>query len=153
LVKGRRVRMGRWLFLVCLTVTGCKSCEARDREEEMEERERELDHFWRARIVIVGSGQVKTFIHAFDCSSDGGIQDGACGPLLVRFKELAPATMEARPSVGWTFDHWESIIVEPDGATRPRAGRMPDGRVYLNGFGYADTGELEIVTAVFVPHD
>ena len=26
---------------------------------------------------------------------------------------------------------------------------MPDGRVYLNGFGYEDTGELETVTAVF----
>ena len=28
---------------------------------------------------------------------------------------------------------------------------MPDGRVYLDGFGYSDTGELETVTAVFVP--
>jgi hypothetical protein len=27
---------------------------------------------------------------------------------------------------------------------------MPDGRFYLNGFGYEDTGELDTVTAVFV---
>lgn len=30
-------------------------------------------------------------------------------------------------------------------------GPMPDGRVYLDGFGYRDTGQLETVTAVFVP--
>ena len=37
------------------------------------------------------------------------------------------------------------------GSKRPRAGPMPDGDVYLDGFGYADTGELETVTAVFTP--
>ena len=33
---------------------------------------------------------------------------------------------------------------------RRRSGRMPDGRLYMNGFGYEDTGQLETVTAVFV---
>ena len=130
---------------------GCSSC-AED-EEEAEERDREREHFWRAQIAIVGSGRVTTFISAFDCASDGGSTVGTCGPLLVKFKELQPPTMEATPSPGWTFSHWESTIRQPDGATAPRPGRMPDGRVYLNGFGYADTGQLETVTAVFVRGD
>jgi hypothetical protein len=142
----------RALLLGLVAVTGCRGCASCDSEEE-EEEERNLvrDHFWRAQIAIVGKGAVKTYVHAFDCSSDGGGAAGACGPLLVRFKELAPPTMEATPAAGWVFDHWESQIREPDGASRPRAGKMPDGRVYLNGFGYADTGQLETVTAVFVP--
>ncbi len=127
----------------------CKSCEENESEEE-EERERERDHYWRAQIRIVGKGSVKTFIDAFDCTSDGATQTGECGPKLVTFKELRPATMEATPAPGWRLDHWESILRAPDGATAPRSGPMPDGRVYLNGFGYADTGELETVTAVFV---
>jgi hypothetical protein len=93
---------------------------------------------------------VKTFVDAFDCTSDGTTQRGVCGPKLVRFKELAPPTMEARPAPGWRFDHWDALIREPDGSTHGRAGPMPDGRVYLNGFGYSDTGQLETVTAVFV---
>ena len=35
-------------------------------------------------------------------------------------------------------------------AVVPRIGRPPDGPLYVNGFGYSDTGELETVTAVFV---
>lgn len=129
---------------------GCRACE-HDEDEEQEERDRQRDHFWRVRIAIVGRGTVATFIQAFDCTSDGAQQHGECGPKLVRFKELAPPTMEARPAPGWRFDHWESVILEPDGGTHGRAGPMPDGRVYLDGFGYSDTGQLETVTAVFVP--
>ena len=131
-------------------VTGCKACHDDEAEEE-EEREQQRDHFWRAQIAIAGAGRVKTFIVAFDCASDGGTQTGECGPKLVTFKERKPATMEATPATGWKLDHWESQIREPDGSVRPRAGLMPDGRVYLDGFGYADTGELETVRAVFVP--
>jgi hypothetical protein len=63
---------------------------------------------------------------------------------------MHPTTMQATAAPGWRFDHWESKIVEPDGAVTTRRGRMPDGPVYLNGFGYEDTGELETVRAVFV---
>ena len=132
---------------------GCASCEREedDEKERAEERDRARDHFWRAQIEIVGRGTVKTFVPAFDCASDGGATSGTCGPLLVTFKELAPATMEALPAPGWVFDHWESRIRERDGSVGPRRGKMPDGHVYLNGFGYEDTGQLETVTAVFVP--
>ena len=136
--------------LLGLAITSCKSCKDDDEEEEREEREKALDHYWRAQIRIVGHGSVKTFIDAFDCTSDGRAQTGVCGPKLVKFKELSPATMQAIDAPGYRFDHWESETRAPDGATYARKGRMPDGRVYLNGFGYADTGELETVTAVFV---
>jgi hypothetical protein len=129
---------------------GCKACREDEAEEE-EEREQQRDHFWRAQIAIVGKGTVRTFVEAFDCRSDGAVQTGDCGPKLVRFKELKPPTMEAIPAPGWKLDHWESSIREPDGSVAPRKGRMPDGRVYLNGFGYADTGELETVKPIFVP--
>ncbi len=122
-----------------------------DESEEEEEREAQMDNFWRAQISIQGQGRVKTFIDAFDCVSDGVNQTGICGPKLVRFKEMKPATMQALPAPGWRFDHWDAHMLEPDGAVIPRKGPMPDGKVYLNGFGYADTGELETVIAVFVP--
>ena len=130
---------------------GYTSCERDDELEEQEESDMQRDNFWRARIAISGRGQVKTFVDAFDCTSDDSGQHGDCGPKLVRFKELAPPTMEARPGPGWRFDHWDSSIREQDGSTHGRPGRMPDGRVYINGFGFADTGQLETVTAVFVP--
>jgi hypothetical protein len=142
----------RAVLLFFVAGTGCKGCASCDsEEEEAEERDRERDHFWRAQIAIVGQGRVRTFVRAFDCTSDGRATSGECGPLLVKFRELAPATMEATPAPGWAFDHWESQIRERDGAVGARAGKMPDGRVYLNGFGYEDTGQLETVTAVFVP--
>jgi hypothetical protein len=131
---------------------GCRGCE-NDEAEEQEELDLQRDHFWRAQISIVGRGRVRTFVDAFDCTSDGATQHGDCGPKLVRFKELAPPTMEAHPAPGWRFDHWDSLIRDPDGATHRRSGPMPDGIVYLNGFGYADTGQLETVTCVFVADD
>ncbi len=141
-----------WAFVVAVgaAATGFKACREDEADEE-EEREQELDHVWRAQIAIVGNGRVKTFIAAFDCVSEGGTQTGECGPKRVTFKERRPATMEATAAKGWKLDHWESQIREPDGSVRARAGLIPDGRVYLNGFGYADTGELETVRAVFVP--
>jgi len=132
---------------VCLTLAGCKGCDP----EEEEERDMERDHYWRAQIVISGQGSVKTVVSAFDCIADGAGQRGECGPKLLTFKELRPPLMEAHPAPGWRLDHWESQIREPDGATAPRKGPMPDDRFYLNGFGYQDTGQLETVTAVFVP--
>lgn len=120
-----------------------------DEREEEEERNAAREHFWRAQIAIVGEGRVKTFIPAYDCTSDGHAQTGDCGPKLVRFKELKPPTMQATPAAGWRFDHWESRIRVPDGGLTTRTGPMPDGPIYVNGFGYSDTGELETVTAVF----
>ena len=86
----------------------------------------------------------------FDCRSDGTTQTGKCGPTLLRFKELQPPLLTAIGAPGWRFDHWESMIRTADGKEAPRQGRMPDARVYLNGFGYSDTGALDTVTAVFV---
>ena len=129
---------------------GCKGCRD-DEAEEAEERNLRRDHFWRAQISLSGKGTVRTFVPAFDCTSDGTSQSGDCGPKLLRFKELAPPTMEAVAAEGWRFDRWEAEIRSPDGGVRPRNGPMPDGRVYLDGFGYTDTGELETVRAVFVP--
>jgi hypothetical protein len=134
------------LLAVC---PGCKSCHE-DESEEQEERNLARDHFWRAQITIVGQGTVKTYVDAFDCTSDGKVQRGTCGPKLVVFKELAPPTMQAIAPPGWRFDHWDALIREPDGSTHGRTGPMPDGHVYLDGFGYQDTGQLETVTAVFV---
>lgn len=136
-------------LLGALGSTGCKSCRE-DESEEEEERDLARDHFWRAQITIVGRGTVKTHVDAFDCTSDGTVQRGTCGPKLLKFKELAPPMMEALPAPGWRFDHWEALIHEPDGAAHGRRGPMPDGRLYLDGFGYRDTGQLETVTAIFV---
>ncbi len=137
------------LLLLPAAAAGCKSCRE-DEAEEQEELDLARDHFWRAQITIVGHGSVKTYVDAFDCTSDGEVQRGTCGPKLVVFKELAPPTMQAIAAPGWRFDHWDALIREPDGATHGRTGPMPDGRVYLDGFGYRDTGQLETVTAVFV---
>ena len=121
-----------------------------DHDDDREETDDDRDNFWRVRISIVGSGAVSTSRAIFDCGSDGKTQHGACGPTLVTFKERQPPLLRATAASGWRFDHWESIIIAPDGTSRPRPGPMPDGSVYLNGFGYADTGEREEVTAVFV---
>jgi hypothetical protein len=131
------------------TCKGRRGCEESEEEEE-EERDQLRDHYWRARLSIVGKGTLKTHGPAFDCTSDGTVQTGRCGPELLKFKEMSPPLVEEFAGAGWRFDHWESLIREPDGSMVPRAGRMPDGRFYLNGFGYEDTGELETVTAVFV---
>ena len=112
---------------------------------------RDRDNYWRPRIVIVGQGRVTSALGGFDCGSDGVQQTGACGPQLLVFKELAPPLLRAIAPHGWTFDHWESSIRALDGTTTPRAGRMPDGDLYLNGLGYTDTGAVETVIAVFVP--
>ena len=150
-----RMHVRRVFFVLVLAAlpsaaSGCKSCHMDSEEEEQEEINEARDHFWRAQIRIVGHGTVKTRIPAFDCTSDGKKTTGRCGPKLMTFKELKPPLMEAEPAAGWKLDHWESMIRAADGSTAPRKGRMPDGRVYLNGFGYEDTGALETVTAVFV---
>jgi hypothetical protein len=127
---------------------GCKGCEDSDEEEE-EERERLRELYWRARIEIVGEGQVKTVVPGFDCVRDGAGQRWTCGPLLLKFKELQPPLMRATAADGWAFDHWESLIRGPAGKTRMRTDPMPDGPLYLNSFRYEDTGETETVRCVF----
>jgi hypothetical protein len=112
-----------------------------DDGEEQEERDNKRPNFWRARIAVVGAGAVTAPTGDFACRSDGAGQTGACGPKLLLFDELAPPIMHATGAPGWRFDHWQSSL---------RKGAMPDGRFYINGFGYVDTGELEVVTAVFV---
>ena len=85
------------------------------------------------------------------CASDGAHQTGACGPTLLRFDELHPPLLRATGAAGWRFDHWAPLIRESTGAIHARQGRIPDGPLYLDGFGYRDTGALELLTAVFVP--
>jgi hypothetical protein len=152
------------LTCLVLAVIGCKSrkqpaeeplreesrAEHEDESEEREEQDKDRDNFWRAQIVIVGQGTVKTFGRTFDCTSDGKKQSGTCGPTLIKFKELQPPLMRATGAAGWRFDHWESSIRERNGSSSPRTGPMPDGEMYMNGFGYADNGALETVKAVFV---
>ena len=143
----------RILLGLVLVVSGsCKSCEKlRDSDEEDEEQEDGRDNLWRAQITIIGSGNVRTESGVFDCTSTGTDLRGRCGPRLLRFKERQPPLMRATPARGWRFERWEAVMWEPNGSTRARSGPMPDGPLYLNGFGYADTGEIETVTAVFVP--
>ncbi len=147
--------------MLAVSLAGCGSCRDERRAEGASEQDRETDegedrddardNFWRARIVIIGHGRVATGIDAFDCKSNGVVQSGECGPKLVRFQELQPPLLIATGAAGWAFDHWQSIVTRPDGTKRPRTMPLPDGPRYMNGFGYADTGELETVTAVFVP--
>jgi hypothetical protein len=131
---------------------GCKACREDDEKEEEEERSLARDHYWRVQVAIAGAGAVRSLpgTGAIDCASDATEQRGQCGPVLLRFKELNPAMLEANPAPGWRLEHWESRTREPDGAVVARRGPMPDGARYVNGFGYADTGALETVTAVFV---
>ena len=130
---------------------GYRSCREDDAAEEEEERSLGRDHYWRAQVAIAGAGDVRATQSGIHCASNASEQSGACGPVLFRFKELQPAMLEATPAPGWRLDHWESRTREADAAIVVRRGPMPDGARYVNGFGYTDTGELETVTAVFVP--
>ena len=145
-------------MILAVVLAGCRSCgkssehdrhvdEGPDSEEAADNR----DNFWRARIVIVGHGDASTVDHRFACHGTAAGVTGACGPVLLRFHERQPPLVRATAAPGWRFDHWSSTLTGPDGSTHPRIGRLPDGPLYLNGFGYADTGELDTVTAVFVP--
>lgn len=107
-------------------------------------------NFWRVEVRIQGLGSVTGVTAHVDCRDDGHGRQGSCGPVLLRFDELHPPLLRASGAPGWRFDHWTSVIREPDGTTRARTGRMPDGRLYVDGFGYEDTGELESLTAWFV---
>jgi len=109
-----------------------------EEEEDDDEDAGPRPEFWRAQIAIRGNGRVATPTPTFDCTPHGG----QCGPKLVVFDERKPPLLHATGAPGWRFDHWESSL---------RTGAMPDGEFYLNGFGYADTGQTEMVTAVFVP--
>lgn len=143
----RRAVIGIALLIASVAVLDCKAC--RDTEEE-EEEEESHDNYWRAQLVIEGNGAAVTSIPAFECRASNGQQTGECGPKLLTFKELAPPLVEAQAAQGWRFDRWRSVLRERDGTTHPRPGRMPDGKRYLNGMGYTDTGVLETVTAIFV---
>jgi hypothetical protein len=168
-----RSRLRRLFLVACLALDSCNSCkhteparrasadehdehdehdedDGAEEQEEQEERNANRDNYWRVQIAITGQGTVKTTVDTFDCTSDGVTRSGRCGPTLLRFKELQPPLLRATGAPTWRFDHWESSTRRPDGSVRKRAGPMPDSRLYLNGFGYSDTGELETVTAVFV---
>ena len=145
-------------MVLAFVLAGCRSsAEPREHDRrvdegaDVEEATDNRDNFWRARIVIVGHGDATTIDQRFACHGTAAGVLGACGPVLLRFHERQPPLVRATAALGWRFDHWSSTLTEPDGSTHPRAGRLPDGPLYLNGFGYTDTGELDTVTAVFVP--
>ena len=128
----------------------CKTCHSDDESEEAEERDQQRDNWWRVQVAVTGRGTVTSKDGLIHCSFDEKAGPRACGPVLFRFKELKPPLLDGQPAEGWRLDHWESSVRERDGAVAPRKGPMPDGRYYINGFGYEDTGQLETVTAVFV---
>jgi hypothetical protein len=130
-------------------VAGCKSCREDDATEEAEEHEALLDEFWRVQVRVEGHGLVSGADGKIRCGSEEHAELRTCGPVLLVFKERTPPLLDGVPDAGWRLDHWESSIRERDGAVGPRKGPMPDGRYYLNGFGYHDSGQLETVTAVF----
>jgi hypothetical protein len=121
-----------------------------EREDEDEDKDLHRLNFWRVRIAIVGRGSVEGRVAGIACRSDGTRETGECGPKLLRFEELDPPLLRATGASGWRFSRWEASIRAPDGTLRRRVGAMPDGRYYIDGFGYDDTHELETVTAVFV---
>lgn len=129
-----------WLAAGALAATGCRH----------EDKDDNRPNYWRAEIAIVGHGEVASVVGGFACTSDGMRTVGDCGPRLLAFHERNPPLLRATGSPGWRFDHWQSTTRHADGRVATRAGPMPDGRLYLNGFGYRDTGALETVTAVFV---
>ena len=141
---------------------GCARCGRRppsadqdvDRHEdessgEDEDEELARPNYWRVQIRIAGHGDVTSAVAHLTCRGDDQGQHGDCGPILLRFDELHPPLLRATAAPGWRFVRWESSIREPNGTTRARQGPMPDGPLYIDGFGYSDTGELETTTAVF----
>ena len=148
------------VVLAFLAIT-CAACRGRARHQRDdddpqsdegggEDEDLTRTNFWRVEVRIIGHGSVSGAVARVDCTSDGAQQRGTCGPTLLRFDELHPPLLRATAGPGWRFSHWEPTIREPDGSMRARHGRLPDGPLYLDGFGYSDTGELEILTAVFV---
>jgi hypothetical protein len=135
--------------LAALGLGACRACRDEDEAEEAEEREAMRAAYWRAQIAIEGHGRVADATGAFDCRRDERGRSGTCGPKLVTFTELKPPLLVATPATGWTFVRWQLVVRGPDGVVHPRALPLPDGPRYVNAFGYADTGELETVTAVF----
>jgi hypothetical protein len=122
-----------------------------DQSEEQEERNARRPNYWRVQVAIEGQGSVVAVGGALDCRSDGAHQSGECGPKLLTFDELQPPLLRGTGARGWKLARWESQLRQANGQRTARQGPMPDGRWYLNGLGYSDTGALETVTAVFVP--
>ena len=146
---------------LALTAVTCAACHGHIRHEQNdddrqgdegagEDQDLSRANFWRVEVRIIGHGTVSGTLAGIDCTSDGLRAYGTCGPTLLRFDELHPPLRRATGAPGWRFDRWEPAIRERDGSTRARTGRLPDGPVYLDGFGYSDTGELEVLTARFV---
>lgn len=111
---------------------------AGDREDDDEDEDDARVNYWRPRVVVVGNGSVTSPFAPLACTAAGG----ACGPILIAFDERHPPLLAAIAARGWRFDHWHSSL---------RDATQLDGPYYMNGLGYEDTGETEIVTAVFVP--
>jgi hypothetical protein len=109
-----------------------------DDDDDDEDAEDAQLNYWRPHVIVIGNGVVASVVAPITCTSSGGM----CGPTLIAFDERRPPLLRAIATPGWRFDHWESSL---------RTGPMPRGKLYINGFGYTDTGQTETVTAVFVP--
>ena len=124
-------------------------------EEEAEEKELTTDQLWRVGVTLVGFGRVATApaspeAQSIDCARDTKGQHGECGPKLLRYRQMTPALLTARGAVGWKFVRWETRLRLPDGKIVPgRKIPEPFNRVYIDGFPAGDTGETELLTAIF----
>ncbi|GAC1546660.1 MAG: hypothetical protein NVS3B10_10630 [Polyangiales bacterium] len=124
-------------------------------EEALEEKELTTDQLWRVGVTLVGFGRVATAPgspepQTLDCARDAAGQHGECGPKLLRYRQMTPALLTARGAVGWKFARWETRLRLPDGKiVRGRKIPEPFNRVYIDGFPAGDTGETELLTAIF----
>ena len=150
--------IGRALAFVAITSAACHRRAHHERDDDDhqtdegsgEDEDLTRANFWRVEVRIVGRGTVSGAISPIACTNDGAQQRGTCGPTLLQFDEMHPPLLRAAAAPGWRFAHWEPTIRERDGSLHARRGRIPDGPLNLDGFGYSDTGQLEILTAVFV---
>ena len=124
-------------------------------EEALEEKELVEEQLWRVGVMVVGHGRVSTApqspeAQSIDCARDAHGQHGECGPKLLRYRQMTPALLTARGATGWKFSHWETRLRLPNAKIVPgRKIPEPFHRLYINGFPAGDTGETELLTAVF----
>jgi hypothetical protein len=133
----RRIALATAVAGVAAAAVAIAVVHGKEDDDDDEDAEDARLNYWHPRIVVVGDGVVTSAIVPIACTSSGGL----CGPLAIAFDERQPPLLRAVAAPGWRLDRWQSSL---------RTGPMPDGRFYVNGLGYDDTGQIETVTAVFV---
>jgi hypothetical protein len=151
----RRVAVGATTILVCALASACSSrgdapASATDRPRDEDEIDG-IPVFWRVAVDVRGEGNVHMFLDGgIDCTGGPVAVHGACGPSAIISNQRQPATLQEIPASGWTFTQWQVQIREPDGTSAPRTVPDPASPLYLDSFGANDTGQTEVVTAVFI---